>query len=49
MSNGGNAGGNGGQEWDELVDLWSKLPTRTRKRCLVWLRSQVGQSAIPDA
>ena len=46
---GGNAGGNERQDLDELVELWSTLPTSTRKRCLAWLRSQAVQAGIRDA
>lgn len=46
---GGNAGGNNGQGLDELMELWAKLPTPTRKRCLAWMRSQLVQVGIGDA
>ena len=46
---GGNAGGNERQDLDELVELWSTLPTSTRERCLAWLKSQAVQAGIRDA
>ena len=46
---GGSAGDNERQDLDELVELWSTLPTSTRNRCLAWLRSQAVQVGIRDA